>query len=60
MQDLKLKLEKLLAEATDCDMIGNLATEKAKRDLFRKLASDLRMMAQDIQALIVVREKMDG
>ncbi len=60
MEDLKSKFDKLLAEAVDCDMIGNLATDKAKRDLFRKLASDLRMMARDIEALIVVKSKADS
>lgn len=57
MEDLNAKLEKLIAEAADCEMIGNLAADKAKRDLFRKLASELRMMAQDIQALIAVKSK---
>jgi len=60
VDDLKSKLDKLLAEATDCDMIGNLASDKAKRELFRKLASDLRRMAQDIEALIAVKSQADG
>jgi hypothetical protein len=42
----------LLADATDCDMIGNLATEPAKRELFRRLAADLRQMVADIDAAI--------
>jgi hypothetical protein len=60
MQDLKSKLDKLLCEAVDCEMIGNLATDKAKRDLFRKLASDLRMMARDIEAVIVAKSEATG
>lgn len=60
MQDLKAKLEKLISEAIDCETIGNLATDKAKRDMFRKLAHDLRAMAQDIEALIAARAKVDG
>ena len=52
MEDIKGKLEKLLTEAAECDMIGNLATDKAKRDLFRKLAADLRAMADDLQAIV--------
>lgn len=60
MDDLKSKFDKLLAEATDCDMIGNLATDRAKRELFRKLASDLRRMAQDVEALIAVKSKADS
>jgi hypothetical protein len=38
MQDLRDKLEKLLTEAEDCDLIGRLATDKQKRELFKKLA----------------------
>jgi len=59
MDDLKAKIERLLSEAVDCDMIGNLATDKEKRELFRKLALDLRRMAQDIEALIVLRKVAD-
>jgi hypothetical protein len=33
MKDLHLKLEKLLTEAEDCDLIGELATDKRKRTL---------------------------
>jgi hypothetical protein len=52
MDDLNAKLEKLLTEAEDCDLIGRLATDKAKRDLFKKLAVDLRAMAGDIKAMM--------
>ena len=57
MEDLKSKLDRLRCEAVDCEMIGNLATDKAKRDLVRKLASDLRMMALDIETLIAVKSQ---
>jgi hypothetical protein len=52
MKDLKAKLEKLLAEAEDCELIGRLATAPDKRILFRKLAVDLRANASEIQAVI--------
>jgi hypothetical protein len=55
MQDLKEKREKFLADATDCEMIGNLAAEPAKRELFRRLAANLRQMAADIDAAIAAR-----
>jgi hypothetical protein len=58
MEDLKAKLERLQSEAVDCEMIGNLAADKDKRELFRKLASDLRAMARDIEAVLAVRAKM--
>ena len=52
MKDLKAKLEKLLTEAEDCDLIGRLATDPDKRILFKKLAVDLRTSASEIQAVI--------
>lgn len=55
--DLGAKLEKLREDATDCELIGRLATDKNKRDLFRKLAVDLRSLAQDIADLITVKQQ---
>jgi hypothetical protein len=52
MEGLSAKLEKLLAEAEDCELIGKLATDISKRELFRRLPVDLRTMAHDIQAVI--------
>jgi hypothetical protein len=52
MEDLSAKLEKLLTEAEDCDVIGRLATDLNKRELFKRLATDLRAMADDIRAAI--------
>ena len=52
MEDLKSKLEKLLSEAEDCELIGRLATDPNKRELFKKLAKDLRAMANDIRVVI--------
>ena len=55
VQDLKAKLEKLLTEAEDCELIGRLATDIHKRDLFLRLAVNLRAMAGDIEAMIATR-----
>ena len=52
MEDMSAKLEKLLTEAEDCDLVGRLATDLHKRDPFKKLAVDLRTMARDVQAVI--------
>ena len=52
MEDLRAKLDRLLMEAEDCDIIGRLATDKQKRELFQKLATDLRSLAHDIEAII--------
>jgi hypothetical protein len=55
MEDLSARLEKLLTEAADCELIGKLATDPHKRALFQKLATDLRSMARDVEAVIVGR-----
>ena len=55
VQDLKAKLEKLRTEAEDCELIGRLATDIHKRELFLRLAVDLRSMARDIEAMIATR-----
>jgi two-component sensor histidine kinase len=52
MEDLHAKLEKLLIEAEDCDLIAKLATDLNKRELFKRLAVDLRTMARDIRSVI--------
>ena len=54
---LRIKLEKLLVEAEDCELIGKLATDPQKRELFKKLATDLRNLACDIDAQIAGRER---
>ena len=55
MKDSHAKFEKLLTEAEDCELIGRLATDIKKRQLFKKLAADLRSMARDIEAMIAGR-----
>ena len=52
MKDLKAKLEKLRADAEDCDLIGRLATDKTKRETFKKLAVQFRSAAADLEAVI--------
>jgi len=52
MEDLNAKLKKLLSEADDCELIGKLACDPKKRELFRRLATDLKAMARDIEAVI--------
>jgi hypothetical protein len=54
MEDLSAKLDKMLTEAADCDLIAKLATDMQKRQLFAKLAGDLRA-ARDIESMIAQR-----
>jgi hypothetical protein len=55
VEDLQARLEKLLTDAEDCALIGKLATDLSKRDLFNRLANDLRGMASDVQAMIALK-----
>jgi hypothetical protein len=55
MEDMQARLEKLLADAEDCALIGKLATDVKKRDLFNRLAADLRGMASDVQAVMALK-----
>lgn len=52
MKDMQLQLEKLRTEATDCALIAKLATNKAKRDLFEKLAEHYNVLATEVQRAI--------
>jgi len=52
MNDLQAKLEKLFAEAEDCELVAKLATDRQKRELFERLARDLRRLAGDIEMII--------
>jgi hypothetical protein len=55
MKDLREKLEKLRADAEDCALISKLATDKAKRQMFAKLAEHLSQLASDVEAVIAAK-----
>ena len=57
MQDLHARLEKLLADAADCEIIRNLATDHRKRTAFGRLASQYKAMAEAIREEIEAREQ---
>lgn len=55
MEDLKLKIRMLLADAEDCEIIAGMASDAEKRKLFERLAGDLRRLARDIEFITTVR-----
>ena len=59
MQDLAAKREKFLQEAADCELIGTLAEDAKKRETFRHLAKQLRLLADDIAGEMVARQRKD-
>lgn len=46
--DIRARIEKLLADAADCDLIANLATDERKRINFQRLASQYRALAETL------------
>jgi predicted lipoprotein len=59
MPDLKMKLETLIAGAAECEMIGNLAADPAKRAEFRRRAQDMRELAERVRTQVADRPRSD-
>ena len=57
MDDMQTRLTKLLDDASDCDLISNLATDQRKRTTFRRMARELREVAARLRADIAGRDE---
>jgi hypothetical protein len=55
MQDLRVHLEKLRADAAECALIRDLATDAQKRELFTRLAAHLGTLASEVEAAITAK-----
>jgi hypothetical protein len=60
MRDYQSQLEKLRADAAECKLISDLATDNAKRDLFDRLASHLTVLADQVETAMLERKVRDG
>jgi hypothetical protein len=49
---MKAHLEKLRADAAECALIRDLATDPQKRELFTRLADHLSVLASEVEAAI--------
>ena len=47
------RLEKLRRDAADCELIGNLATNPKKREVFERLAAHLTVLAAEAERSIL-------
>jgi hypothetical protein len=56
MQDMLAHLEKLRVQVAECEMIRDLATDPAKRELFTKLAEHYKVLAAEVQRAINERQ----
>jgi hypothetical protein len=49
MKDMQVQLEKLRADAAECALIRDLATDTEKRQLFTRLAAHLDTLADEVE-----------
>lgn len=56
MKDYQAQVEKLRRDAAECALIRDLATDKAKRDLFDWLASHLIGLAEQVEMAMLERK----
>jgi hypothetical protein len=49
MRDYQTQLEKLRKDAAECALIRDLATDKAKREMFDRLAIHLGALADQVE-----------
>jgi hypothetical protein len=55
MQDMRTHLEKLRADAAECALIRDLATDPQKKELFTRLATHLCALAGELEAAIAAK-----
>lgn len=55
MQDMEAQLEKLQLQMAECEMIARLATDRAKRQLFGRLAEHYKTLATEIERAIATK-----
>ena len=55
MQDYQKHLEKLRRDAAECELIANLASDPAKRDLFARLAKRHATLADEVEREMAAR-----
>jgi hypothetical protein len=52
MKDMQAHLEKLRVQASECELIRDLAMDPEKRALFDRLATQFRMMIADLERAV--------
>ncbi|WP_197423242.1 MULTISPECIES: hypothetical protein [Bradyrhizobium] len=55
MTDLEAKLERFETLAAECDLIGKLTTDGAKRELYLRLGLHYRELADDLRTMIATK-----
>ncbi|MGV7218854.1 hypothetical protein [Bradyrhizobium sp. UFLA05-112] len=57
MKDYRAHLEKLRADAAECRLISDLATDPRKRDFFTRLAQHLSTLSDEVEREMTARLK---
>ena len=60
MKDYQASLEKLRKDAAEAAQVRDLATDKAKRELFDRLAVHLNSLADQVEEAMLTRKVRDG
>jgi ribosomal protein S7 len=58
LKDYQAQSEKLRKNAAECALIRDLAADKAKRELFDRLANHLTLLANQVEMAMI--ERKDG
>ena len=56
MKDDQAYLEKLRKDAAECALVRDLATDKAKREMFDRLARHLDQLADEVERAMNARK----
>jgi hypothetical protein len=56
MTDLQARMERFETLAAECELIVKLATDRAKRDLYLRLALHYRELAADVRTAIATKD----
>ena len=59
MKDLRVHAERLRAQAAECEVIRDLATDIRKRELFARLADHHKVLAAEIERVLLLAESGD-
>jgi hypothetical protein len=55
MTDLQTRLERFESDAAECEIIARLATDRAKRELYSRLALHYRELVADMRKAIATK-----
>ena len=55
LEDMQTHLEQLQAQVVDCELIRDLTTDRAERDLFTRFSAHFRVLAAEVERAIAAK-----